>query len=181
MPDDERRVLGFDRLASGEMPAISAVMGQFLVEAAAVCFDSQGHKAPASLSTEGDYVCAYEVSWPPVDDQVRRTHNDLQTATEHGACGVACALAPDATGLDVVLQAKKGGGFDYWLGKGTGDAPFADSARLEVSGILKGSSTVVAARVSQKLRQTDLSDGKLPAYAIVVEFSHPRAVVKKKT
>ena len=49
---------------------------------------------------------------------------------------------------------------------------------LEVSGIRKGDNSRVKARVKQK-KQTKLSDGKYPAYIIVVEFSIPLSFVAR--
>lgn len=73
----------------------------------------------------------------------------------------------------MIERSSKGTGFDYWLG--TVDTmekiPFQNKVRLEVSGIRKGDDSRVKARVKQKKEQTKLSDGKYPAYTIVVEFS----------
>ena len=51
---------------------------------------------------------------------------------------------------------------------------------LEISGIREGNDQQVKARVQQKLKQTDRSDGALPAYVIVVEFGEPLAEVQEK-
>jgi hypothetical protein len=54
-------------------------------------------------------------------------------------------------------------------------------ARLEVSGIRKGSRSQINARVKQKTYQTLASDAQgLPAYIIVVEFSRPISVINAK-
>jgi hypothetical protein len=54
-------------------------------------------------------------------------------------------------------------------------------ARLEVSGIRRGSRSQINARVKQKTEQTGASDaGELPAYIIVVEFSRPISIVIAK-
>jgi len=58
---------------------------------------------------------------------------------------------------------------------------FQDKARLEVSGIRKGGSSRLGARVTQKLNQVTPSDGLLlPAYIVVVEFGTPKSQVVKK-
>jgi hypothetical protein len=58
---------------------------------------------------------------------------------------------------------------------------FQRMARLEVSGIRKGSRSQINARVKQKTEQTRASDAEgLPAYIIVVEFSRPISTVSAK-
>jgi hypothetical protein len=52
--------------------------------------------------------------------------------------------------------------------------------RLEVSGIRKGDDSRIKARIKQKLEQVSPTDGKLPAYIVVVEFSNPLAFIVKK-
>jgi len=90
-------------------------------------------------------------------------------------------LVPEISDLTVVERSKKGAGFDYWLGeKNDGGPLFQGKARLEVSGIRTGSESAVESRVKQKLRQTQPSDGTLPAIIIVVEFGSPQSVVVRK-
>jgi hypothetical protein len=57
---------------------------------------------------------------------------------------------------------------------------FQDKARLEVSGILEGSDSLIRSRVRQKKDQTKVSDGQLPAYVIVVEYSKPVTQVVRR-
>jgi hypothetical protein len=85
----------------------------------------------------------------------------------------------DQTGL-TVQRAFKGGGFDYWLGTVDEDRPFQNLARLEISGIRRGNRRQIAARVKEKSEQVRRSDGALPAYVVVVEFSAPAARVEKQ-
>jgi hypothetical protein len=70
-------------------------------------------------------------------------------------------------------------GFDYWMGDESA-IPFQSKARLEISGIRRGDDSDIKARVRQKLKQTNQSDGLLPAYVIVVEFGSPLAEVRRK-
>ncbi|ETW93058.1 MAG: hypothetical protein ETSY2_52085 [Candidatus Entotheonella gemina] len=105
---------------------------------------------------------------------------DEQEATEYGACGIAILIILALTDYTVIRRSRKGTGIDYWLGYQDTDYPFQDAARLEVSGIRRGNDRVVAARVSQKIRQTKPSDEALPAYIVVVEFSRPYARMVKK-
>ena len=89
-------------------------------------------------------------------------------------------LIVELTEYTVVRRSRKGTGFDYWLGHQNAVAPFQDAARLEISGIHRGDLRDVRARVTRKKQQTALSDGKLPAYIVVVEFSRPLSYVVKK-
>ena len=78
-----------------------------------------------------------------------------------------------------VAKSPIGTGMDYWM---TGDD---DSeiflARLEVSGIFKGSSSQIGRRLEVKLEQTKASDDtRLPAYAAIVEFGSPEIRVSKR-
>ena len=103
------------------------------------------------------------------------TYADLQEATEYGACGIALLVAVRLTGMSRVEQSAKGTGVDYWLGPDvSGQGIFQRAARLEVSGILDGDSSKIAARLNVKLRQTRRSDeSNLPAYIAIVEFRRP--------
>jgi hypothetical protein len=108
------------------------------------------------------------------------TYADLQEATSFGACGVAIVVALEVTGLTVLQQARKGGGFDYWLGSRPEDL-FQNASRLEVSGILEGDEPRIRSRINSKKKQTERSDGTgLPAFACVVEFSRPEAHLVKR-
>jgi hypothetical protein len=133
------------------------------------------------MTVRGTLEAKAEISWQSPDDQARRCWADPEVATEHGAYGVATLLVPEISDLTVVERSKKGAGFDYWLGeKNDGGPLFQGKARLEVSGIRTGSESAVESRVKQKLRQTQPSDGTLPAIIIVVEFGSPQSVVVRK-
>jgi hypothetical protein len=126
----------------------------------------------------GVKVEQFLMEWPPVDDQARRCHNDLQEATERGAYGIAMLIVCDLTGMVVVERSKKGPGFDYWLGDDDDDLLFAGKARLEVSGVLLGSRPQIQARVRQKKEQIKPSDHLAPGYVAVVEFGTPVVCVE---
>jgi hypothetical protein len=54
-------------------------------------------------------------------------------------------------------------------------------ARMEVSGLLRGSDTQINSRAIQKQRQTAKSDDTgLSAYVVIVEFSRPKAKVAQR-
>jgi len=178
------RNLMLERLAEG-IPAITTAFGATLVEAGAICFESANHQNGVELdvsvsSEDSNFDVKYKVYWPDVTDQMRRCYGDLEVTTEHGAYGVAILLILSLTDYTVVERSRKGTGFDYWLAR-KNDILFQKSARLEVSGILKGDTNTIKARVNTKLNQVKRSDNlRLPVYIVVVEFSNPLSQVVQK-
>ena len=179
--DNEGQIeFSLENLSTG-CRGITPACGKGLAEAACVCLDHQRHTSPTSMRVRGQVKAEAAVIWQVPTAQERRCWADLDEATEHGACGVASLLLREISDLQVVERSKKGTGFDYWLGdKDDPAALFQDRARLEVSGIRNGSDSVVATRVKQKLRQTERSEGTLPAVVVVVEFSSPQCIVVEK-
>ena len=178
MEKDELTTLLLNKLAE-KFPALDPSFLLTLAHAGAVCFEERGHQCGVSLQVSGDYEKAYAIFWPKLNDQIRRTWTDADKTTEHGAYGVAFLLISDLTGYNVLEQSFRWTGFDYWIGEDS-EMPFQRKARLEVSGIRSGNRTEIAARVQQKLKQTNQSDGKFPAYIVVVEFGNPLAKVVRK-
>lgn len=172
-------MLNLNDLGNGLLPAISPKFGMALAEAGGVCLESEGHVAGVQLNVRGFVKSFYHLDWPPIDEQSRRTWNDPEVATEHGAMGIAVLLAKKAMGYVALARSRKGTGFDYWMGDESTE-PFQVKARLEISGIRKGNDSDITRRTRQKLKQTARSGGSLPAYAIVVEFGKPLAEVQKK-
>lgn len=172
--------LDLNELCNG-MPGITPEIGATLAQAAGVCFQDQ-HVLGVEMQV-GGLKQTVQVYWPESGEQARRAWNDEQVATEHGACGVAVLLVKTFTQYTVIERSRKGTGFDYWLGDQQQEEtlPFDQKARLEVSGIRKGTEQQVKSRVQTKLKQTSPSDGlKLPAYVAVVEFGKPCAEVVQK-
>lgn len=159
---------------------ISSSLGETFAEASAVCLEDQGHSLGATLTVSGDFQDAFKLYWTDVTDQMRRCYNDPQEATEWGACGVAILLIQTLTEFTIIERSFKGTGIDYWLGHEDDDLPFQNKARLEISGIRNGDAGAIARRVRQKLSQTTSSDGSLPAFVVVVEFSNPQSKVNKR-
>ncbi|MBI1924196.1 hypothetical protein HYR99_08080 [Candidatus Poribacteria bacterium] len=180
MPPDNAHELVLTKLAQG-LPAVTPAFGAALAEAGAICFEDQNHSNGVELKVEGTFTAKYNVYWQEVTDQMRRCWNDPEVTTEYAAYGIAFLLIRDLTEYTVISRRRKGGGFDYWLGKDEDELPFQKKARLEVSGIRKGDLSRVKARVKQKLDQVSPSDRLgLPAYIVVVEFSQPLSQVVKK-
>lgn len=171
-----------DELNNG-LPGITKSWGAWLSEASKACFDNQGHISGVKIMVEGIADREYKVIWAgeEITEQVKRSWNDTQEMTEYGACGVAILLVLKLTDYTIIERSRKGTGFDYWLGDKDSEIPFKNSARLEVSGILKGDEKLLRTRVGQKLKQTHPTDaGNLPAFVVVVEFGEPRAGLVKK-
>jgi hypothetical protein len=77
---------------AGVVPYMTPAFCSYLAEAGRVCLDERGHPRPVDLQVAGSFNAALAVFWNPVTDVLRRTHNDPEVATEHGAYGVAFLL-----------------------------------------------------------------------------------------
>ena len=172
-------VLDLSELGNG-LPAITPNFGKALAEVAGVCLESQGHAQLTLMTIRGHITIRLQLTWPEVTDQARRTWGDSEEATEYGATGVAVLLARQELGYLAIERSPKGTGIDYWLGEDSRTLSFERKARLEISGILNGSSGKVQARVKEKLQQTYRSDGPLPVFVVVVEFGTPLTEVQRK-
>lgn len=176
-----RVVLRLGDLSSG-IPTLTPSLGLVHAESASVCLEDQGHPMQTQLHLRDTPEPQVDLGRCAVTDEMRRAYADMGRTTELGACGVALLLVREVTGLTAIRQSRKGTGFDYWLGpaKPTG-LVFQDAARLEVSGLLAGNESQFKSRMKQKKQQPAPSDDtRLPAYAVVVEFSRPQAQVAKR-
>lgn len=162
------------------MPALSAHEGGSLAEAASICLEASAHISPVALLVRGDYNQTISLKFLPVNDQMRRTHGDPDVATERGACAIAILLLSALREYTLVQRSYKGTGVDYFLGR-KDDFLFQNSARLEVSGIRRGSEAEIRRRMRVKLEQTERSDAsQLPAIIVIIEFSRPLAEVAQR-
>ena len=154
-----------------------------LAEAAAVCLESQNHQSGVSLQIKGDYTDTIGLVWEPIDLKTRQSWQNLSESVEEAAYGLAIITIWEITPYKVIKQGFKGSGFDYWLSKKqqTNIFPFQETARLEVSGILNGSTGQINQRLKEKLQQTKKSDNlDIPAFVIIAEFSKPIIKIKKR-
>ncbi len=172
------KTIDLELLAVG-LDGLSPRAGGGLAEACAVCMEDRGHASGVKLKVFGTWDDAFHVKWVAVTEKARRSWNDLPYTAEQGGYGLAILLMRELAGLGVVERSKKGGGFDYWLGE-KNQQPFQNKARLEVTGTLSSNVSQVEYKAKRKLKQTDQSDGKFPAYVVVVEYSAPLSKVVKK-
>ncbi len=161
------------------VPAFSEHQMLFYAEACAIALESQQHLSGVVFQLEGEFHDWVQVHWRKKPTKTGLT--DSRDLAEFGAIALAFCIVTKFSEYDVVEQSVLGNGFDYWLGY-TETAPKHNpdnflNARLEVSGILKGSNRDVAARLRQKIRQTGVSDYlNIPAIIVIVEFSKPISV-----
>ena len=172
-------VLDLNNLRLG-MPGIEPARGASFAHAASVCLEER-HRSGVLMLVDGDFSGSFALSWDPIDDQIRRSWADLEDATEKGAYGIAALLVVQLTDFTVVARARKGRGFDYWLGpKNAEPFLFQNTSRLEVSGIRDGDEYELNRRVRMKIVQVKPDSRKLPSFVVVVEFGRPRTRMVKK-
>lgn len=147
-----------------------------MVEAASVCLESQNHQQGVVLEVYGSYSEKISLFWNAVDLKTRQSWQNLAESVEEAAYGLAIAVIYQLTPLRVIKQSFKGSGFDYWLGEqDITNQPFQEKARLEVSGILKGTTSQINQRQKEKINQTKQSDKlELPVFVIIVAFNAPK-------
>ena len=159
------------------MPGLTPVRAAAFVEAARVCLDDQSQRSGCVLTVAGHIQREYTLRWRRPSLAQKRTYADESEATEEGAVAIAVAVVTDATEYLVVERSVKKTGIDYWLGRRAG----LFEARLEVSGIRRGTQAQIRARMKTKQRQMIQSDARgVPGYAVVVEFSNPIAQINEK-
>jgi hypothetical protein len=143
---------------------------QGYANAAKVCLEAH-HTTPVTFeATSNGATVAYELSWQPVDDMLRRSYNNADDAKRDGAYVIAFAAVEDLAGLVSIGRAETKTGADYYLApRGSNPEDFERAVRLEVSGT-DGSPTQARARLRQKQQQTRDGTGEEPAIAAVVGF-----------
>lgn len=173
------RELTLERL--WENTRISKVRCDAFVEACKVCLEQQQHRPGIELNVEGIAELNFSLFWQtPVTEETRRSWEDAEETTEEGACALAFWVVLEMHDLTVIRRSRKSTGFDYWLARAEGEL-FQEAARLEISGIRQGTDAMIKTRARDRGRQTQQSDtvfSHLPAYIVVVEFSHPKCLVE---
>jgi hypothetical protein len=163
----------------GLCPALSEGFCRMIAEACVVCLEEQGHTSGVVMEIHGLAEAESRVRWKWLGPQISDTYADAEVATEQGAIAIALLTVKAITDYTVVRRSMKGTGFDYWLSR-AGAPPYRHDARLEISGLRAADARRLQARIQQKARQTDRSDGALPALIAVVEFSHPISFLQRR-
>jgi hypothetical protein len=167
------------------MPGLTTARAISFVEAATVCFETNGHCESAKVSVsvakpnqmrDESVTEDLQLKFPRASKQVHSTNKDLQDAAEEGACAVAISIVQRLFSLRVLERSYKGTGFDYWIGREESEG-LQGMERLEVSGILAGDHSEIKRRVKRKLDQVAAGSERnrsLPQCVVVVEFSLPQ-------
>jgi hypothetical protein len=140
-------------------------------EAARVCLDRH-HNPPIDITLDSNaYNEVIVAEWDPPDDQTRAAWANEIDATEAGAYACALAAIEVADGLVAVHRAETRTGADYYVAPiGSKVADLEDCIRFEISGVDRGTLSVVKQRLAAKLKQAMAGDSNLPAMAGVVGF-----------
>ncbi len=181
---------------NAKRPSWNKVFGDLCAQAASMCIEDRGHSLCVEIEVDGDYNEKFELHSFRLTETDKAYHNDMERSAEFGAYGLSALIIPEITDYTIIEVAKKGTGFDFWLGPINSDENilFQNKARLEVSGILSGDKADIQRRVSIKLKQISRSrvsiklkqisrsdDQGLPGYVSVVEFGSLLVrVVRKK-
>jgi hypothetical protein len=104
-------------------------------------------------------------------------------ATRDAAYGVSIAAAESELGMLAISRAEHRTGADYYI-QAESDWTSADRVdletayRLEVSGVDRGSDSVIRSRVRTKVKQLQDGDSDLPGIAAVVGFSQLQVILE---
>ena len=147
-------------------------------EAACVCLEKSGHLPGVILKVEGSYSDSLILKWAQLHPEVFSSWENLDETVETAAYALAIFCIWEITSYQIIRQSTKGSGFDFWLGGKSEQVPFRGKAKLEVSGILRGSRGQINFRVKEKLQQASQSQQTdVPVVVVVVEFSRPLAKI----
>ncbi|MEN9611613.1 MAG: hypothetical protein RLZZ628_2427 [Bacteroidota bacterium] len=178
------QVLDLEALKQGVTDIIPSVCSM-MADCAIYSFHAQNHESGVLLEVEVDIEGGkkekktYSVTWKSDPSLMRKSMNDQNRTTDHGAMCMAILLTLDLTPYTEFETSEIGTGFDFWLS--TPNETIMGS-RLEISGISKSSKTNnVDYRANIKKKQVKKSDslGKT-AYICIIEFGTPKAVFLKK-
>lgn len=167
------------------IPEIIPSVCSMMADCAIYSFYAQNHTSGVVLEVEVDTkggekeTKEYVITWNSNPLLMKKSMNDQNRTTDHGAMCVAILLALDLSKYTNFETSEIGTGFDFWLST---DDELEMGARLEISGISKSSKTnQVSYRSNIKKKQVQKSDnlGKI-AYICIIEFGTPKAIFLKK-
>jgi hypothetical protein len=102
-----------------------------------------------------------QITWLPESAALNVPPVQEHVITEWAACGVACAMIPIYTGLQVLQVTQSGDGFDYWVGNE--DQEYG----LEVSGTM---GVEIEQRHRAKVRQLSQGPHEVGGYISITSF-----------
>jgi hypothetical protein len=109
-----------------------------------------------------------QLTWAKSSERLHTPPVQEHVVTEWAACGIACALLPLYTGLQVLQVTQVGDRFDYWVGNET------QEFGLEISGLLTGD---LEQRHRTKIRQFIESPHKVAGYVSVTNFQSQHSLL----
>ncbi|MFK7905092.1 MAG: hypothetical protein AB8B69_08205 [Chitinophagales bacterium] len=165
------------------VPTLSSAQCDYYAEACIIALENQKHSSNVELRVIGDFGDCFVLKWTTTPN--KRGWTEPRIIAENGGIAIAFLLIIEMTDFQVIQQSIIGTGFDYWLGYKENHPNYDPdnflNARLEISGINKGSRGELNRRVKQKLQQVGVTDYlQIPAYIIVTEFSNPISKIIKK-
>lgn len=164
------------------MPGMHRDLASHYYSACMTTLHRSGYKDWDPLHLDGNSKRDIPIHWNDYfDDEIDRSWKEINYCTDHAAVCLSCVLAVHETDYTIIERSCKGDGFDYWMGY-KDDILFNRVARLEISGILKESTTnTIEKRLNIKKKQTEQSDSScLPAYISIIEFSKLKAIFVEK-
>lgn len=162
---------------------ISSVQCDYYSEGCMVALEKQGHLPGVELSIEGVESASFILVWDT--SPIRSGWQEIRDIAEVGSIALAFFVILELTEYQVIEQSIIGSGFDFWLGykekHENHDPDNFLNARLEISGINKGSRREMAQRLRKKMHQLGVSDHlKTPGYVIIIEFGTPICIIVQK-
>lgn len=179
MADVAKRKLRLDSLHERHTGLTPSLSGTYY-EAASVCL-SRHHESPVDMDVDCNGAASTQlVEFSKPDARVLNAWaNDIDT-TESGAYGVSLAAVEAEVNLVAIRRAETLTGADWYVAPiGTTPDDLENCFRLEVSGVDAGGSSVVEARLRQKIEQTRRGASNLPAIASVVGFREKTVAIQK--
>jgi hypothetical protein len=164
---------------------LSRTFADMLLECSLLSLLTENHVSGVVLESytynKNMYDEPMQIHWETIPTtEMFNTYRDENRMTDYGAMCIALLLAKYLTNYKSIFSSQKGDGVDFWLSE-TNDL-FDISARLEISGIRKASTTNnIQTRLRIKLQQITKSDGTAkPAFVSIIEFSKPQAIYIKR-
>lgn len=175
--------LDLDELKNG-LPGISKNIGAYLVEAAIICLEKNGHQSGVEIIVSGIKNENFELIWSDkIDSNIINSWKDLKEATEYGATAIAALAIRAISGLLITGRIPQSEQSDYILQKleNHNKGLIEPDALLEVTGILKEKKgNTLKMRIQKKKKHIEAgANRKYPTFVIVIEFGTPKSKIIK--